>query len=195
MELAAAVFTSIAGAFGSGGAAAAGAVGAHAAAHAGAAAAGASIFSGGSLLTGLLQGGLGVLGAIGAAREGEARAAALNAQAQDAEFDAKQEQIEGLSRADRIRRQLLAEKGERDVAYAASGLDLSFGTPAIARRQADEDTSRVLEIERGTTTARRGRYLERAANFRRQAAEARSAGQLRAFGALGESVVRIARRG
>lgn len=192
MEIAATAFTAITSAISSvvgAGASAAGSV-------AGAASTAGSLFSsGGSLLSTLLQGGLGVMGAMSAMQQGKTESAALQQQAQQAEFDATQQRLAGEQKSDELRRQLLAESGARDVAYAASGFDPTFGTPAMARDQAADDTARALNVESANADIAASRYRMRAAGYQAQAAAAKSAGFYKALGVAGTTAVSILRRG
>jgi hypothetical protein len=173
MEFAAAALTSIASSFG--GASAAGA-GAGAAASAGAAAtAGSSLFSASTAFS-VLSGGATVLSVLNAQRAGEAKAAALNAQADDADTQTQIEQLQSTERQTSLKKSLIAQLGQRDVATAASGVDLSFGTPAIARQQDITDSERALSIDQNTTDGRVARLRERAANYRIQASQASAGG-------------------
>lgn len=174
MEIAATLLTNLASTFG-GTAGAAGAAGT-------AATAGSSLFSGSSLLS-VLQGTATALSVVGAIRAGQAQADAANAQARDADLQSQLEQNQGIERRNQLKRAMLENLGERDVAYAASGVDLSFGTPATARDQAVADANYQLSVDRETEEVRRQRLLGRAAGFRAQADEARSAGVIKALGA------------
>ena len=201
MELAAAVFSTISGAIGGAGATAAGAtamaagdfVGAGVSA-ASAAAGGGGLF-GGSFLASVLQGGVGAMSAMAAIREGDAKAAALQGQAADAELESGQQKLRGLQRTDELRRQLLEQQGEREVAWGASGVDSSFGTPAQARMEAADAANRAIDIEGSNAALMSDAYARRAAGYRRQAREARSGGLFKAIGAGLESAIGIARRG
>ena len=173
-------------------AAGAGAVGSTLAA--GASAAG-SFFGGGSFLSTLLQGGMGIMGAMSAMRQGDDQAAALREQAADARVEAGQQRLAGLEKADEVRRSLVAEQGERDVVWGASGLDLSFGTPALARREAASDAAAALGVASANTDMTVARIDQRAANYRRQAAEAKTSGRIKAFSSLADTALSIAKRG
>ncbi len=154
-----------------------------------------SMFSGGSFLTTLLQGGTSILGAVSAMQQGKQQSSALEQQAAQSELDAGQQRLAGEQKSDELRRALLAEGGARDVAYAAAGLDSSFGTPAIARAQADDDTARALGVNAANTDSLAARYMQRAAGYRAQASAARSAGFYKAIGLVGETAISTVRRG
>lgn len=195
MQFAAAALSSIAGAF-TGGTAAAfgtGAAGQAVGISTTTAAAGAGL--GGSFLSTILQGGATALSAMGAIRAANAKSDALIAQSQDATFDAKQEEIAGTERQTAMRRSLLQTIGERDVAYAAGGVDLTFGTPAVSRQQAIADTNSAVASDRSATETKAGRLRERAASLVRMADEARRSGRTAALGDALTFGAAVAKRG
>lgn len=149
----------------------------------------------GSFLASVLQGGVGLVGAMAAMREGQMQATAYRGQAQDAKFDARSEEIAGAQRQDSLRRDLVKTLGERDVAYAASGVDLSFGTPQIARGEAVDAAGRAVAQDQETTAMRAARLRERAAYFKQMALGAEEAGLYKAVGAGLTAGMGIAARG
>lgn len=149
----------------------------------------------GSLFGSILQGTATVAGAMSALRAGRAESASLLQQASDAEADAVTEQITGSERRNSLRAALLENIGERDVAYAASGVDMSFGTPAEARRAAVRDAERSMSMDLYTEQSRSARLRERAANLRRAARESRRGGFLRALGIGASGAADILERG
>ncbi len=198
MEFAAAALASISGAFG--GTAATGAAAATTAAVGAptnilpaAATAATTTATTGSYLASILQGGAGLIGAMGAIRSGQQQADAYRQMSGDARLDARQEELSGMQREDSLKRKLLGDLGNRDAAYAASGVDMSFGTPAIARDQAIESSNRAVAIDRSTTEMRREQLMSRAASYQRMAQEAESAAWLKGLGGLmltGGSIIR-----
>lgn len=161
------LFTGLLGLLGGGGAGA----GATAGAAAGAASSGLSLAS-------FLQGTATVLGVVSAIGAGNAEADALNAQAADAEREQNLEVLQGIQRRASIKRAMADAVGAQDVAYAASGVDLSFGTAASARQDAYREADLALTMDTGTEQTRVGRLAERAANYRAGAKRARAAGLL-----------------
>lgn len=158
--------------------------------------AGAVGLSGGSSALFSALGGVGTLvSAMGAIREGDARATALEQQAADARVDAQQASLEGLQQRSSLKRQLVQALGERDVAYAASGVDLSFGTPAAAREQQEVDAERALSLSDANADLKRNRLLERASSYMSQAGEARRAGSIKAAGSVLSGAYAIGRKG
>ncbi|WCA60334.1 hypothetical protein G6M16_007425 [Agrobacterium tumefaciens] len=164
MELAASFVTSI---FGGGGAAAAGAAtGAATTAAAAPAAAGFSLSS-------LLQGTATVLGMVQSINAGRADAEALTAAADDAAREVPLETLQGINRRTAIKQQMMDSIGQQDVAYAASGVDLSFGTPSQARKEAFRQTDLAVTSDVGTEQTRIGRLQEREAEYRKRASRAK----------------------
>lgn len=204
MEFAAAALSAIAGtvtsAIGLGGSTAATAgnfIGAGLTAAGGAGAAGgglSGLLGTGSLLTSILGGTATVAGMLGAVQAGEEQARSLNAQAMDARTEQDIERIRGAERRDSLRRSLLQTLGERDVAAAASGVDLSFGTPSLAREEAERDAERAFSVDQSTEDFRVARLEERANEFTRSAKSARRAGRLKAFGLGVQGAAAVGRR-
>jgi hypothetical protein len=131
----------------------------------------------------VLSGGATVLSVLNANRAGEAKAMALDAQADDAVTQSRLEAVQGLDRRTSLKAAMAAHLGNRDVATAASGTDLSFGTPVIARAQEVKEGERALSIDQDTEDSRVARLRERSANYRIQARQA-SAGGLGTAAAL-----------
>lgn len=184
MQAAAGFFTSLFG----GGAAATGA------AATGAAATGAAVSSGISLST-ILQGGATVLGMVNAINAGKADAEAYNLAAQDAEREKPLETLQGIQRRADIKRATMQQVGEQDVAFAASGVDLSFGTPAEARSQAFRQEDLGITTSNGTELTRQARLDERVANYKRMAKRAQSRGVMDALSIGFDGFSSIAGRG
>lgn len=101
----------------------------------------------------------------------------LEGQADDTRLEIGQERVAGENRRNSIRRALLETIGDRDAAYAASGVDLSFGTPAVAREQAAASAERALGQDRDTQEINVSRLEQRAANLRTRAAFTRRSAQ------------------
>ncbi|HEU0095208.1 MAG TPA: hypothetical protein VFQ52_02050 [Rhizomicrobium sp.] len=139
------------------------------------AAAGATAASSFSLST-LLQGGATVLGMAQAISAGNAQAEAYELEAQDAERQKPLETLQGISRRTALKRAAADAIGDQDVAYASSGVDLSFGTPAQARSDALRELDMGVTVDNGTQETRQVRLDERARNYRRMAGRAKSAG-------------------
>lgn len=149
----------------------------------GAAAAGAgAAATGGFSLSSLLQGTATVFSAFSALGAGEADAEELELAADDAAREKPLETLQGINRRAGIKAEMMNRIAEQDVANAASGVDLSFGTPLQARRDAFRQGDLALETDMGTEQTRVARLTEREANYRKRAKRARSAGVLDAIG-------------
>lgn len=162
MEMATAFMGSI---FGGGATAAAGATAA------GGAAAGAA--AGGFSLSTLLQGTASVLGIVNTINAGRADAEMYNAAADDAAREKPLETLQGITRRNDIKRSFMEQLGQQDVAYAASGVDLSFGTPGQVRKEAFRETDLGITSDNGTEQTRVARLDEREAEYRKRASRAK----------------------
>lgn len=143
----------------------------------------------------ILQGGATVGSVLAAQRAGQADAWKLDMAARDAEIEIGVEEVKGLERRNSIKAALVEAIGERDVAAAASGLDLTFGTPALARREAQRDAERALGNDLATEEFRKARLRERAANYRIAAGQARSGALAKAAGLALTGAASMLRRG
>lgn len=143
------------------------------------AAAGAAGVSSGISLASILQGTATVLGVVSAIGAGNAEADMLEAQAIDAEREKPLETLQGIERRASIKRAMADAVGAQDVAYAASGVDLSFGTARQARTDAYREADLALTSDVGTEQTRIARLSERAASYRRAAKTARRSGLLK----------------
>lgn len=150
------------------------------AAAAGGAAVGGGIASGISLST-ILQGTATVLGVVSSIAAGNAEGDMLELQAQDAEREKSLENLQGIERRASIKKAMMDAVGAQDVAYAASGVDLSFGTARAARKDAYREADLALTTDTGTQQTRQARLDERAANYRSQAKQAKRLGVLNGF--------------
>lgn len=143
----------------------------------------------------ILQGGATALSVLGAVNSGNQQADALRLQANDADTNQKVETVQGLERRASIRAALLTSLGERDVATAAGGTDVSFGTPVQARTQAVQDSARALNLDETTTDFNRQRLAERAASLRAMANNAQSGGLIKGLSLAGLGATSQMRRG
>ena len=157
--------------------------------------AGGSSLGAGSLLTGILSGTATVAGMLGAQAAGEEQSRTLTAQAADARTEQDIERLRGGERRNSLRRSLLETIGERDVAAAASGVDLSFGTAQIAREESARDAERALTMDQSTEDFRVSRLRERENEFTRSARSARRAGTIKAMGLGLKGAASFANRG
>lgn len=143
---------------------------------AGAATAGAAATGSGFSIGSVLQGLATVGGVVASIAAGNAQAAQYEMQARDAQANKSFETLQGVDR----RRSLLAEAqdavGKTDVAYAGSGLDLSFGSAREARQRVYRNTDMAVDSSEATTAMRLSRLDEQAANYWSMAKSARSMG-------------------
>lgn len=174
MEIAASIFTSLASTF-------APAAGSAATTAAAAAPVASTAATAGSTLMSILQGTATALSVVGGLRAAQAQADMRDAQAEDAKAEAGMEATRGIERRNAIKQRLIEDLGARDVAYAASGVDLAFGTPSTARNQATADANAALSTDAETENIRRNRLMSRAAQYSMMAEDARSAGTLKAI--------------
>jgi hypothetical protein len=149
----------------------------------------------GSLFSSILQGGATVASVMGALSAGDEKASDLKARANDAIDEQGIERLRGIERRDGLRRSLLERLGQQDVAAAASGVDLSFGTPSLARDEAARDGERALTQDQSTEDLRINRLQQRADELRSGAKAARRAGVIRALGSGVASAYSMTRRG
>lgn len=124
----------------------------------------------------MLQGGATVLGMVNAVNAGNADAEAATLAAEDAAREVPLETLQGIQRRSSIKQEMMDRIGEQDVAYAASGVDLSFGTPGQARKEAFRQGDLALTSDVGTEQTRVARLQEREVNYRKRAARAKSGG-------------------
>lgn len=143
----------------------------------------------------ILSGGATVLSVVNAGRAADAKSMALEAQADDAVTQSRIATLQGIDRQNSLKAAMVDRIGTRDVATAASGVDLSFGTAAIARRQEISDTERALAIDNDTTNLQVTRLSERAANYRIQARQASAGGLATAASLALEGGAKLLRRG
>lgn len=134
----------------------------------------------------ILQGLTGVGGLVAAISAGNAEGARLDGEASDAVRERGFETVQNVER----RRGLLAAAsenlGEVDVAYGASGVDLSFGSANEARRKVFREVDLANTTDSATTEIRLGRLSERARNFRKLGKQARRMGILGGFSRAGD---------
>lgn len=139
------------------------------------------VFGSGISLSSILQGTATVLGIVASIGAGNAEADMLEAQAIDAEREKPLETLQGINRRQSIRRDFAEAVGAADVAYAASGVDLSFGTARQARSDAAREADLATAVDIGTEQTRINRLSERAASYRRSAKRAKRSGVLNAI--------------
>lgn len=153
-----------------------------------------SFLSSSAVLTGL-QGVTGLLSLAAKNRAGEESKAAAFEKAREAELDAQGEGVQGLARQVQLRQQYIAAMAERDIAAAAGGLDLGFGSPVVAREQVAADTERALSTDALETGNRQERLRARSASYIRAGRAARQGSLLDMLASGANTVSDIATRG
>lgn len=187
--------TALSAVFSTGGEAAAGAAGAATTAASAAASTGLSSLFSASTLGSILSGGATILSATAALSAAKTQQQSFENAALDTLDEIPNEEIKGMERRSTIRDELLKTIGEQHVAYAASGLDLSFGTPAVAQDQADEEAQKALSLDQGTEDYNVARLKRRAALYRMQGIEAKRGGLAKATGLVIGGAADILNRG
>lgn len=197
MEFAAAAFSAVAGAVSSVGSAVGG-VASSIGSAIGIGSSGGSLLGavgGASTVASILSGGATIASALAAQRAGAQAALSSEFSAQDAEVEGRQEAIAGMERRNSLRRALIDQIAEQDTAYAASGVDLSFGTPATARAEASDAAERALTLDQSTEDIRRSRLNQKAANLRVLARQQRTGGLAKSAGLILDGTAQAIRRG
>ncbi|CDZ67631.1 Hypothetical protein NGAL_HAMBI2605_59120 [Neorhizobium galegae bv. orientalis] len=151
--------------------------------------------AGGFSLSTLLQGTASVFGAVSALSAGNAEAEQFELAADDAAREQPLETLQGINRRTGIKAEMMDRVAGQDVANAASGVDLSFGTPSQARADAFRQGDLALETDIGTEQTRIARLQEREANYRKRAKKAKSSGVFDAIGIGLKGAMSIADRG
>jgi hypothetical protein len=150
-----------------------GGAGATAGATAGAAATTAST---GLSISSILQGVATVGGVVASIAAGNAEASNLKMQARDAEEEKTVEVLQSVDRKRSLLKSAQEAVGEIDAAYSASGVDLSFGSAAQAKKDVFRETDLSLNSESATTGSRLSRLTDRAQNYYRMAKGAKRMG-------------------
>lgn len=99
----------------------------------------------------LLGGATTILSAAASIAAGNQQAEMYEQQARETEMQKPLELLEGLNRRNDIKKATAAAVAEQDVAYAASGADLSFGTPTVARSSAFREGDYALSTNATVT--------------------------------------------
>lgn len=136
-----------------------------------------------------------MLGVVNAISAGNAQSDALKAQAADTQREIPLQTLQGIQTRTSIKAKLADALGSQDTAYAASGSDLSFGTPAQARKDAFREADNAQTNEIGTEQTNIGRLDERTAQYLKSAKRAKSGGLFDAFQIGAKGVTSIINRG
>lgn len=134
----------------------------------------------GSTALGILKGGASVLSILGGLQAANAKSDEYKAAAAEADAQKITEQAQGLQRTTALKRELLSSVGESDVAYAASGVDISSGVAAEARDYAGKRADQEIMIDQADTEGRISSLDARKKAYKRMARGARIGGLLSA---------------
>jgi hypothetical protein len=151
--------------------------------------------SAGSTFLSILQGAGALLSAGATLAAGREEARALRSQAADTRLQQQRDVIETTDRRARMKQLFAQEAAERDLAYAASGIDTSFGTPAVARVQASDDAERALGVEDSTTRFGLARLDQKRSALMAEARSVRRRSMFEAVSGLVSTGIDMARRG
>lgn len=184
MEAIGALFTTVIG----GAKAAAGAI-------TGLAGAGGGAAAGGSSLLTALQGAGTVFSALSSYGAGRAQRAEMEAQAEQQQFEARQEYITGKETSAALKAELASTVANQAVAFAAGGVDLSSVSVGAARRQAVQDAEAELSVSSNQTLSRSLARQRAARNYRLRGRNAQSAGLTQAIGTGLDFAIDVAGRG
>ncbi|BCH59198.1 hypothetical protein RvVAR0630_18220 [Agrobacterium vitis] len=151
--------------------------------------------AGGLSISSILQGTAGVLSAVSAVSAGNAQAEGYEQAATEAQSNQRLTTLEGISRRSSIKQAMVDQVGKQDVAYAASGTDLSFGTPTQARKEAFREADLGTATQVGTEQTTQAQLSDRERNYRKMAGKARLGGWVSAATSLFSTGSSIKARG
>ncbi|MVA33660.1 hypothetical protein [Agrobacterium vitis] len=151
--------------------------------------------SSGLSISSILQGTAGVLSAVSAVSAGNAQAEGYEQAATEAQSNQRLTTLEGISRRSSIKQAMVDQVGQQDVAYAASGTDLSFGTPNQARKEAFREADLGTATQVGTEQTTQAQLSDRERNYRKMAGKARLGGWVSAATSLFSTGSSIKARG
>jgi hypothetical protein len=149
----------------------------------------------GSLASGILGGTATAFSALSSLRAGQQQRDAYRQQAVDAQLEATNEELQGQRREIGLKNELSSKLGSISSAYAAAGIDLSYGAAETARATAGTTADQELTIDRATTEMRKARLNQRAGSYLGMAREARASSILQAAGQAATGGFRILNRG
>ena len=128
--------------------------------------------AGGSVAS-ILSGGATALSILYGISAGDEKATSMELAAGDASREGDIESLQGLQRRTQLRSALASAIGEQETAYAGSGADLSWGTPAQARQDAQREAGNAITTDSMTTMSRISRLNERSRLLKAQAKSTR----------------------
>ncbi|MBX3580068.1 MAG: hypothetical protein KF723_22930 [Rhizobiaceae bacterium] len=142
----------------------------------GAGAAVASAASAGAVISAVLGGLATVAGVVATIASANQEAETQELAALDAVQEQSFESLQGIERRSSLKKAAAQAIAEQDVAYAGSGVDLSFGTAAQARKEAYREVDTGITTDSGTQMSRQARLSERAANYKNMAKRTKQIG-------------------
>ena len=149
---------------------------------AGTAAAGAGAATGSAALLSALQGVATTVSILGTIGQTLSAFSASNDQANQAELEAGQNQLESAQRQTAMKRELFRVMGENDSRFAAAGIDLRGGIAANARKREKRRATEELSVERDSAQFKSALYRARATGLRRKATSQLFAGGIESVG-------------
>lgn len=147
-----------------------------------AAGAGAAAATGSATLLSTLQGVATTVSILGTIGQTLSAFNASNAQADQAELEAGQSQLESVQRQTSMKRELLRVMGENDTRFAAAGIDLTGGIAANSRAKNKRRAAQEISIERDNSDFQSALYRARATGLRRKATSQLFAGAIESVG-------------
>ncbi len=148
-----------------------------------------------STVLGILQGVATATSVLGTLSAASSEQQGLMLQAQEADLQAGQGQLESANRQIAMKRELLHVLGANKVAAAASGIDLSGGIAVDDARAQTIAATREISIERQDDQMRRALLKARSAGLRSRGRDAATAGLVRSAGQFAQFGADIAERG
>lgn len=170
-----------------GGAAAAGGAGAAVAGSVGAFTSASAASTGlfGLSLSQTIFAGASAVSALGSIAAGAAQSRALKEQASGVRIQASEERERGAERARRSAMELERLVGAQTAAYAASGIDISAGSPSTVRERTVREGEREIDITRRNAEMAALQRQRQARGLMRDASAARFGGLSSAVGTIG----------
>lgn len=127
-------------------------------------------------ISSLLGGATTILSAAASIAAGNQQAEMYEQQARETDMQKPLELLEGLNRRNDIKKATAAAVADQDVAYAASGADLSFGTPTVARSNAFREGDYSLSTNAAVTGNTIDQLELKRKNYLKMAGQARQMG-------------------
>lgn len=111
---------------------------------------------------------------------GMQQSAALRGQAKIADFNARQQHVQGLAEGNRVRETMLRTLAAQNAVYASRGFDLGSGTPVTMAEETTAAGRRQIDTAADNAAMQAGQQRMTAASLRSQATGAMLAGVSRA---------------